>query len=99
MNRVEIERDGSIAVLRLNRPEVLNAIDQAMWAALLDAIRTVADDASLRACLLTGNGRAFCSGADLRETAWPSTRPGRRSPGADEADATQLDAYPSVRAL
>ena len=75
MNRVEIERDGSIAVLRLNRPEVLNAIDQAMWAALLDAIRTVADDASLRACLLTGNGRAFCSGADLGETAWRDETP------------------------
>ena len=57
INRVEIERDGAIAVLRLNRPEVLNAIDQAMWTALLDALRVVADDASVRACLLTGNGR------------------------------------------
>ena len=75
MSRVEIERDGSIAVLRLNRPEVLNAIDQAMWAALLDAIRTVADDASLRACLLTGNGCGFCSGADLRETPWRNEAP------------------------
>ena len=75
MNRVEIERDGSIAVLRLNRPEVLNAIDQAMWTALLDALRVVAADVSVRVCLLTGNGRGFCSGADLRETAWRDETP------------------------
>ena len=75
INRVEIERDGAIAVLRLNRPEVLNAIDQAMWTALLDALRVVADDASVRACLLTGNGRGFCSGADLTETAWRGETP------------------------
>ena len=75
IKRVEIERDGAIAVLRLNRPEVLNAIDQAMWTALLDALRAVADDASVRACLLTGNGRGFCSGADLTETAWRGETP------------------------
>ena len=75
MSRVEIEHDGSVAVLRFNRPEVLNAIDQAMWTALFDALRTVADDASVRVCLLTGNGRGFCSGADLRETAWRDEAP------------------------
>lgn len=75
MNRVEIERDGTIAVLRLNRPEVLNAVDQAMWTALLDALRTVAEEASVRVCLLTGNGRGFCSGADLAETAWRGESP------------------------
>ena len=58
MNRVEIERDGAIAVLRLNRPEVLNAIDQAMWTDLLDAFRAAAADPSVRVCLLTGNGAA-----------------------------------------
>ena len=75
MNRVEIERHENIVVLRLNRPEVLNAIDQAMWMALLEALRTVADDSSVRVCLLTGNGRGFCSGADLRESAWHGETP------------------------
>ena len=42
MNRIEFEHDGSVAVLQLNRPVVLNAIDQAMWKALLDAFPTVA---------------------------------------------------------
>ena len=70
MQRVEIERAGAIAVVRLNRPEVLNAIDQAMWAALIAAFGELAGDDSVRACLITCNGRGFCSGADLRETAW-----------------------------
>ena len=70
MNPVEIDRDESIAVIRLNRPEVLNAINQAMWQGLLAAFDTVARDDTLRACIVTGAGRAFCSGADLKETAW-----------------------------
>jgi len=77
MSRVEIEIDDSVAVLRLNRPEVLNAIDQAMWTALLDALRTVGAAPSVRVCLLTGNGRGFCSGADLRESAWRGETPAR----------------------
>ena len=77
MNRVEIEHDGGIAVLRLNRPDVLNAIDQAMWMELLDAFRTVAATPSVRVCLLTGNGRGFCSGADLGESAWHGETPDR----------------------
>ncbi len=69
-DRVVIERDGPVAIVRLNRPEVLNAIDQAMWQALLGAFQGLRDDRDLRVCLITGNGRGFCSGADLKETAW-----------------------------
>ena len=93
MNRVEIERDGTIAVLRLNRPKVLNAIDQGMWTDLLSALRTVAEDASVRACLLTGNGRGFCSGADLRETAWRGETPAQsraRIDGRNQQVAREL---------
>ena len=75
MNRVEVECSGGVAVVRLNRPEVLNAIDQAMWEGLLGAFRRLSDDASLRVCLLTGNGRGFCSGADMKETAWHGETP------------------------
>jgi enoyl-CoA hydratase len=70
MERVVVERDGPLAIIRLNRPEVLNAIDQAMWQALLQAFEGLRDERDLRACLIIGNGRGFCSGADLRETAW-----------------------------
>lgn len=70
MDRVVVEREGGIAVVRFNRPEVLNALDQAMWQGLLDAFRRLGEDPTLRVCLLTGAGRGFCSGADLKETAW-----------------------------
>jgi len=70
MQRVVIERDGPIAIVRLNRPDVLNAIDLAMWQALLGAFEGLRDERDVRVCLITGNGRGFCSGADLKETAW-----------------------------
>ncbi len=70
MQRVQIDRADNVAIVRLNRPEVLNAIDQALWVDLIAAFRDLADDDGVRACILTGNGRGFCSGADLRETAW-----------------------------
>lgn len=57
-------RDG-VAELTLRRPAVLNALTVSMAAELLDAVRTVAADDTVRAVLLTGAGRAFCSGADL----------------------------------
>ncbi|MGI9423766.1 MAG: enoyl-CoA hydratase/isomerase family protein [Hyphomicrobiaceae bacterium] len=68
--RILIERYGPVAIVRLNRPDVLNAIDQAMWQALLRAFEGLRDERDLRVCLITGNGRGFCSGADLKETAW-----------------------------
>jgi 2-(1,2-epoxy-1,2-dihydrophenyl)acetyl-CoA isomerase len=58
--------DGVLRIT-LNRPEVLNSFNLAMATALLDALRAAADDASVRAVLLTGSGRAFCAGQDLAE--------------------------------
>ena len=56
-----------VLVLTLNRPDVLNSFNKAMASALLDALRSAADDASVRVVLLTGAGRAFCAGQDLAE--------------------------------
>lgn len=57
------------ATLRLNRPEHLNALDVASKEALLAALRDVATNHSVRCVVLTGTGRAFCVGQDLREHA------------------------------
>ena len=67
---LELERQDAVALVRLNRPEVLNAINQAMWSELLNAFREVKEDADVKVCVITGAGRGFCSGADLKETAW-----------------------------
>lgn len=60
----EATGDG-VCVLTLNRPDVLNAFDDEMGAALLDALRRASGDSSVRCVVITGSGRAFCSGEDL----------------------------------
>jgi len=64
-----IERDGPVLRFTLNRPEVRNAFDEAVIAALTAAAREGAADSSVRAVVLAGAGKSFCAGADL---AWMS---------------------------
>ncbi len=60
-----IERRGPVTTLVLNRPAKLNAIDRDLAMALVDAVEGVAGDGSCRCLVLTGAGRAFCSGQEL----------------------------------
>ncbi len=62
---IKLETSDGIAVLTLNRPEVLNSINMAMIAEIRSAVKAVAADESARVLMLTGEGRAFCAGADL----------------------------------
>ena len=66
MGLVEIDRDGEIAVIRLNRPEKLNALSVAVEAELLESVHSSTVTSS-RAIVITGTGRAFCAGADVGE--------------------------------
>ena len=61
------ERRGGVAVLRLNRPESLNALDRTLVEALAGALEKATADPTVRAIVLSGEGGAFCSGADLKE--------------------------------
>lgn len=60
------ERHGNIALLRLNRPERLNAVSLPLYEAMETALAGIRDDSTVRVVVLTGTGRAFCSGADLK---------------------------------
>lgn len=60
------ERSDEVVTLRLNRPEKLNALNVEMAQALVHALLRASDDKGVRAVILTGAGRAFCSGGDLR---------------------------------
>jgi methylglutaconyl-CoA hydratase len=60
-----IEHHESICLLTLNRPEKRNALNDALISALKDAIRAADEDDSLRAIVIRGAGKDFCSGADL----------------------------------
>lgn len=63
---VQTERRGAVATIVLDRPEAMNAVDTQLGDDLLAALRAVAEDPEVRAVVLTGNGRAFSSGADLK---------------------------------
>jgi enoyl-CoA hydratase/carnithine racemase len=56
-----------VATITLNRPEAMNSLDVATKQALLDAVRSVAEDPAARCVVLTGTGRAFCVGQDLKQ--------------------------------
>ncbi len=61
-----------IATLRLNRPDVFNSINKPVALALQQHLRACQADASVRAVVLTGTGRAFCAGQDLAEITGPN---------------------------
>lgn len=56
-----------VATITLNRPEAMNSLDVATKEALLEAVSSVAEDPAARCVVLTGSGRAFCVGQDLKE--------------------------------
>jgi enoyl-CoA hydratase len=62
---IRSERKGAVALLTLHRPDTLNALDQAILLALEAAVGEIAADASVRAVVVTGEGRAFAAGADI----------------------------------
>ncbi len=66
---VLLERTGAVATITLNRPDGMNALTVEAKTALLEAVTAVRDDVAVRALVLTGSGRAFCVGQDLREHA------------------------------
>lgn len=74
---VELERHGPIAVLRLNDPGAMNALSPAVKKGMETNVPLVLADASVRAIVITGTGKAFCAGGDIRAMQDPE---GRRAP-------------------
>lgn len=67
MSTFGYEEEGSIARITLNRPEVLNALTIGIYEELRDTFKGLKDRRHLRAVILTGTGRAFCTGGDVKE--------------------------------
>ena len=65
---VRYEKTDNVAIITLNRPERLNAITRELLAGLIDQLETARKDDEVAAVILTGAGRAFCAGEDLKET-------------------------------
>jgi 2-(1,2-epoxy-1,2-dihydrophenyl)acetyl-CoA isomerase len=72
---VDIDAEAGVATLTLNRPDALNALTVPMKRELLAAFRRVERERAVRAVILTGAGRAFCAGQDLRERLQPDAAP------------------------
>ena len=64
-DRVTIEIDGGVAHVRMNRPAKLNALDVAQLEAIVTAGESLKEEPSVRAVVLSGNGRGFCAGLDV----------------------------------
>lgn len=84
----------NVLTIALNRPDVLNCFNSAMADALLYALQSAAEDAAVRAVLLTGKGRAFCAGQDLADVL-PAD--GRDLP--DLGDVVRRQYNPIIRAI
>lgn len=63
---VKYDTDGAVAVVTINRPDAMNSFDEALRADLFAALSVAAKDDAVRAVVLTGEGRSFSAGADLK---------------------------------
>jgi 2-(1,2-epoxy-1,2-dihydrophenyl)acetyl-CoA isomerase len=75
LESVNLRVADGVATIELNRPQALNAWNAQLGADLLEALRAVAADDAVRAVVLTGAGRAFSSGADLRDVSGGASTP------------------------
>ncbi|MFV0296079.1 MAG: enoyl-CoA hydratase/isomerase family protein [Hyphomicrobiaceae bacterium] len=77
MEAVKLERKGGVAILRLDDPAVLNALSPAIKQGMAEKVPVVLGDESVRAIVLTGTGKAFCAGGDIRAM---QDKEGRKAP-------------------
>ena len=66
---IEVSREGGVALIRLNRPKQLNALNSALAAQMVAAVQALDADAEVGCLVITGNDRAFAAGADIAEMA------------------------------
>lgn len=76
MKEIIYTKENGIATVRLNRPGVFNSIDKALAEQWLEALKDASDDESVRVVIITGTGKSFCAGQDLKEVTTPELMPG-----------------------
>jgi 2-(1,2-epoxy-1,2-dihydrophenyl)acetyl-CoA isomerase len=91
-SQVLVETHGPVRLITLNRPDRLNAWTRRMYRELVDAVQAANDDQNVGAIVITGAGRAFCAGADIREAfaspEWRDEAGGAVSPDVDPESDT-----------
>lgn len=76
MSSIQLKIENNIAYISLNRPEVFNSFNREMALQLQDVLDNCETNEEVRAIVLTGNGKAFCAGQDLKEVTSPELNPG-----------------------
>ena len=76
MSSLELKIENKIATIRLNRPEVFNSFNREMALELIQELDSCEKSELVRAIVITGNGKAFCAGQDLKEVTDPKLNPG-----------------------
>jgi 2-(1,2-epoxy-1,2-dihydrophenyl)acetyl-CoA isomerase len=77
-NSIELKIKNKVAFISLNRPDVFNSFNREMALSLQKILTDCSTDNSVRAIVITGNGKAFCAGQDLKEVTDPELNPGFR---------------------
>ncbi len=90
MDEVLVARKGAVGVLTLNDPQSLNAMTPDLLGALAKAVASVSGEAGIRALVLTGAGRGFCSGQNLKAF---------QTLGSDIVSGVMTHYWPAIRAL
>ncbi|HKL01562.1 MAG TPA: enoyl-CoA hydratase/isomerase family protein [Desulfotignum sp.] len=65
---IVLETRNQVGLIKLNRPKVLNAMNRQLWTEMMDALDTLGRDDQIKALIITGEGRAFSTGADLKDS-------------------------------
>ena len=76
MSSIELKIENNIAYITLNRPEVFNSFNREMALKIQSVLDDCESNPEVRAIVLTGNGKAFCAGQDLKEVTSPELNPG-----------------------
>lgn len=96
---VLVEKDGPVAIVTLNRPDALNALSQALRREIVKTFQVLAKDEDVRAVVLTGAGRAFTAGVDLKEAGQAGFALGADGGEIDLAKALEAFPWPVIGAI
>ena len=98
-NIIQVERDGAVAIVTLNRPDALNALSRALRTEISRVFMELKGDPDIRAVVLTGAGRAFTAGVDLKEAGETGFALGADGGSIDIAKAIGEYPWPVIGAI
>lgn len=90
-SNVLVSKEGAVAIVKMNRPQALNALNSATLAELSQVFETLENDETVHVILLTGEGKAFVAGADIGEMAELSAEGGRQFARLGQAVFSQIE--------